>query len=192
MEKTTFRPARPEDSRQIAELFRISSDGVADYIWQGIGEPGEALLDIGERRFVREGTAFSYQNSTMSEKNGDVTGMVHAFVIDDGPEEDSDEDVDPVLRPYHELEVPGSLYISSMAVLPEFRQQGIGTELLQIARTRAREKGCGVLSLLVFEQNDGAVKLYQRNGYRVIDRRPVVPHPMITRTGDVLLMTAPV
>ena len=28
-----LRPARIDDCRRIAELFRMSSDGVADYIW---------------------------------------------------------------------------------------------------------------------------------------------------------------
>jgi ribosomal protein S18 acetylase RimI-like enzyme len=46
--------------------------------------------------------------------------------------------------------------------------------------------------LLVFEQNEGAVELYRRNGFRVVDRAPVVPHESIRYTGEVLLMTATV
>ena len=48
-----FRPADIADSRTIAELFRHSSGGVADYIWQQVAEPGESLLDVGERRYAR-------------------------------------------------------------------------------------------------------------------------------------------
>jgi ribosomal protein S18 acetylase RimI-like enzyme len=48
------------------------------------------------------------------------------------------------------------------------------------------------LSLLVFEQNTGAVKLYEREGFHEVDRAAVVPHPLIYHTGDVILMTAPV
>jgi ribosomal protein S18 acetylase RimI-like enzyme len=48
--------------------------------------------------------------------------------------------------------------------------------------------GFAVLSLLVFEQNRRAVALYHRLGYREVDRRPVVPHPLIHHTGDVILM----
>jgi len=56
----------------------------------------------------------------------------------------------------------------------------------------ARERGCAELSLQVFEQNVGAVQLYERLGFKEIDRRPVVPHELIRYTGDVLLMTASV
>ena len=38
------------DSRRIAELFRIRSGGVADYIWRTLVTPGASLLDVGARR----------------------------------------------------------------------------------------------------------------------------------------------
>jgi hypothetical protein len=47
--KYTLRPARKSDCRRIAELYRISSDGVADYIWAKLAEPGEDVLDVGRR-----------------------------------------------------------------------------------------------------------------------------------------------
>lgn len=67
----------------------------------------------------------------------------------------------------------------------------LGTEMLRIAKEKARQSGCQEVSLLVFTQNEGAVRLYERNGFRVVDRAPVVPHELIRYTGEVLLMTAP-
>ena len=43
MTDVIIRPARREDAGTIAALYRISSDGVADYIWSRLAEPGEAL-----------------------------------------------------------------------------------------------------------------------------------------------------
>jgi hypothetical protein len=43
-----------------------------------------------------------------------------------------------------------------------------------------------------FEQNEEAVRLYERKGFEIIDRARVVPHESIRYTGEVLLMTAPV
>jgi ribosomal protein S18 acetylase RimI-like enzyme len=189
-----LRPARPGDCRRIAELFRISSDGVADYIWSTLQAdyPGASLVEIGERRYARESTAFSYRNCLVAEQDRAVIAMLHAFVIaaSDGPR--ADADVDPVLRPYAELEAPGSLYISGIAVAPQWRGQGLGTRLLVAARERARRLGCRSLSLICFAQNAGARRLYQREGFTVVDRRDIVPHPMIHATGEALLMTAPV
>ena len=43
-------------------------------------------------------------------------------------------------------------------------------------------------SLIVFEQNAGAKRLYERTGYREVARHAVTPHPLIHFTGDALLM----
>ncbi|MGH6915244.1 MAG: GNAT family N-acetyltransferase, partial [Geminicoccales bacterium] len=147
----------------------------------------------GQRRYEREDTAFSYQNCLIADHAGEVRGMLHAYVVD--PPKDpvaAPAPVDPVLKPYGELEVPGSLYIAGVAVLSPFRGQGLGGRLLEAAWDRARSQGVRELSLLCFAGNTGARRLYERSGFVVVDWRPVVPHPMIRHTGDVLLMLAPV
>ena len=42
----------------------------------------------------------------------------------------------------------------------------------------------------MFEQNAVAKRLYERRGFREVDRRPVVPHELIHYMGDALLMVA--
>jgi hypothetical protein len=51
-----LRPAAPEDCLRIAELFRIASDGIADYVWSQLQPdyPGASLLEIGRRRYERQ------------------------------------------------------------------------------------------------------------------------------------------
>ena len=191
-----LRAARIEDCRRIAELFRISSEGIADYVWSRLqeGYPGLSLLEIGERRYERVDTAFSYQNCVVAGRAGEVIGMLHAFVIEPAGSEPAAaaEAIDPVLRPYAELEAPGSLYISAIALQPGERGRGVGTRLLEAARERARAQRCPELSLICFAANAGALRLYARQGFTVVDRRAIVPHPMIHATGEALLMTAPV
>lgn len=184
----TFRDARMSDARAIAALFQISSEGVADYVWTTLQDdyPGLSLVEIGERRYQRENTDFSYQNCLMVESGGTVVGMMHSYAMPEtlAPVPD---DFDPVLRPMAELEIPGSLYISGLALQPAFRNRGLGAQLLGRARGRARTMGLGQLSLLCFEANEGAVRLYRRHGFREVGRRTLVPHPLIHCTGDVLL-----
>lgn len=57
----SMRPARQGDARTIADLFRISSDGVADYVWSLLrGEyGGRSLPEIGAARYARTNNAFS-------------------------------------------------------------------------------------------------------------------------------------
>jgi len=185
MSEPALRPARREDCRDIAALYRISSDGVADYIWSKLAEPGEDPLAVGQRRYAREDTAFSYLNCTVIEHAGRVIGMLVAFPMQVDPAE---VETDPVLAPYSRLEVDDSYYICGMALIPEYRGRGLGTRLLALAEEQAGNKGFDKLSLIVFEQNDGAKRLYERHGYNEVGRAAVYPHPLIHFTGDAILM----
>jgi ribosomal protein S18 acetylase RimI-like enzyme len=192
--EVTFGPATRDDCRKIAELFRICSGGVAEYVWGTLAShyPGLTLLEIGSRRYAGEEGAFSYKNCTVAKLGGEVIAMMHAYPTEGQLEQgEPREPVDPVLEPYSRLEVLGSYYVSGMAVFPEHRGMRLGTEMLKIAKGKARQGGCREVSLLVFTQNEGAVRLYKRNGFRVVDRAPVVPHELIRYTSEVLLMTAP-
>ncbi len=188
-----FRTATKEDCYELARLFRIASSGVADYMWSRLAPkyPGLTPLEIGARRFAREGRNFSYKNCVVAEQDGAVIGMLFTFPIEERAEV-GDEPVDPILKPYEGLEMPGSFFICALALFAGFRGRGVGTEMLSIARRQAHERGFGTLSLLVFEQNEGAVRLYERNGFKVAGRASVVPHELIDHTGDVLLMVSEV
>ena len=189
----TFRAATAEDSRRIAELFSISSDGVVDYVWMTLAPeyPGLEPMEIGAVRYASEEGNFSFTNCVLAEREGEVIGQLCTYPVEASAEE-HDEHLDPILEPYARLEIPGTLYISSLALFDGFRGMGLGTKMLSIARERARERNLDALSLLVFEQNTGAVKLYEREGFHEVDRAAVVPHPLINHIGDVILMTAPV
>ena len=186
-----FRAATREDRYELARLFRMASGGVADYVWSTLAPkyPGLTPLEIGARRFAREEGNVSYRNCVVAEQEGAVIGMLFTFPIEE-EQEAHDEPADPILKPYEELEIPGSFYICALALFPAFRSRGVGTKMLSIAREQAHKRGFSTLSLLVFEQNEGALRLYERNGFEVAGRAPVVPHELIDHTGDVLLMVS--
>ncbi|MEE9300624.1 MAG: hypothetical protein V3V17_05815 [Alphaproteobacteria bacterium] len=53
----------------------------------------------------------------------------------------------------------------------------------------AREKGHGRLSRPVFSENKRALVWYEREGFREIDRRPIILHPLFRyAAGDIILM----
>ncbi len=185
-QNVSFRPALRSESRIIAQLYSTASDGVADYIWTQLTEPGEDILDVGARRYARDDSQFSYKNCTMAELNGEVAGMMVAYPMEDTPQ--PAPDMDPVLRPYAILEQPGSYYICGVAILPQCRNHGVGSQFIDIAQRDALTRNLMQLSLIVFEHNADAKRLYDRNGFYEIARQPVVPHPLIHHTGDALLM----
>jgi len=67
---TPFRAATKGDGRKIAELFRVSSDGVADYVWSTLASEYSGLtpIEIGTRRYAGEEGRFSYKNCIMAER----------------------------------------------------------------------------------------------------------------------------
>jgi ribosomal protein S18 acetylase RimI-like enzyme len=76
-----------------------------------------------------------------------------------------------------------------VATFPRYRGRSVGTELLGQVEQLARQAGCSIVSIEVFEQNEGALRLYRRLGYRVVERRPVIPHNSHPYDGEILLLT---
>ena len=58
------------------------------------------------------------------------------------------------------------LMVETLAVDPAYRGMGIGTALLRKAEARARSMGKRTMSLGVIAENEGAIRLYERLGYR--------------------------
>ncbi|MFQ5943678.1 MAG: ribosomal protein S18-alanine N-acetyltransferase [Anaerolineales bacterium] len=63
------------------------------------------------------------------------------------------------------------VHISTFAVQPEFRMQGIGEDLLKNALVAAAGKGAHVATLEVRESNEAAISLYEKLGFEVVGRR---------------------
>lgn len=62
-------------------------------------------------------------------------------------------------------------YLDTLAVLPQYRRQGIAGRLIQATAERAREIG-KPLGLLVDKENDRARRLYESNGFCFVGERP--------------------
>jgi GNAT superfamily N-acetyltransferase len=188
-----IRPARGEDCFEIARLFLMASEGLAEYIWSRMTEPGESLIETGARRCSGEAIACSYQNCFIAELANTTVGMLNAFPMEERDRPDGlNLNADPALRPLVELRDYNSLFVSGVAVYPQHRGRGIGTRLLAIAEQQAVSYGLTRLSLICLEQNQGAMRLYARLGFREIDRRPLVAHPVWrSYQGDAVLLTKP-
>lgn len=61
-----------------------------------------------------------------------------------------------------------ALYVESIAVDAEIRGLGIGGKLMAEAEARARELNLPLLALDVIGDNQGAIRLYERLGYKIV------------------------
>lgn len=180
-----FRPAEKRDARRIAELYSVASDGVSDYIWSKKARPGDDLLDIGQQRYERRNTDFSFENCLLADTGERVVAVMLSYRMHENLDY---VETDPVLKPFWLLEEPDSLYIAGIAVEEGWRRRGIARTLMRLAETRCRDMGLPCLSLIVFEANTVAYGFYRRLGYKEVMRKTIIPHPLIHYTGDALLL----
>lgn len=176
-----IRVAKREDAPDLARLIDIAGEGIPDWLWRSMAEPGQTGLDVGTARAERESGGFSYTNAIVAEADGKIIGMMLGYVVEKPNAEDisSVDDLPKVFRPFVQLEhlSVGSFYINALAVSPGLRGLGIGRLLLHRAERKAASLGASCISIQSFSQNQGAVKLYRDVGYEKTDSRPVLWHP---------------
>jgi ribosomal protein S18 acetylase RimI-like enzyme len=185
-ERVNIRAAGQRDLPAITEQLRESTSGVVHAV---LGEAGvrawlETRLDptgpgcctAAEILGVIAGHEISYGECAVEQD--DVPGVSDA----------SGE----LLRRIRTLRVPGSWYVSSLAVLPEFRCRGLGARLLGIAAAKAQLAGVPVLSLHVFAEKAIARRLYLSAGLAELGRTTLPSHPALTADSPLLLMAGPV
>lgn len=190
--KFSTRPAQVADIPHLAHALMEASGGLVEAVYEGVIPGREAHLIV-EHLFSRAESTTSVTNCLVAENARRVLGSVHAFPMDamgEGPPDPLvPEDRYYLFAPFEHMHADGSYYIMALAVYPEFQGSGIGQRLMAEAEAVGRAEGFKVMSLNVFAQNTGAVRLYESLGYKEVAREPAVGHDKIRYGGDVLLMT---
>ncbi|MEP0518626.1 MAG: GNAT family N-acetyltransferase [Hyphomicrobiales bacterium] len=176
-----IRPAKREDAPKLARLIDIAGEGIPDWLWRSMAEPGQTALDVGTTRAERDSGGFSYTNAIVAEAEGTAIGMMLGYVVAAPEAEDvsSVGELPEVFRPFVQLEhlSIGSFYINALAVAPGLRGLGLGRLLLKSAERKAASLDVKCLSIQAFSQNQGAIRLYTNMGFARTDSRPVLSHP---------------
>jgi len=186
-----IKKASLQDCYSVAELALIAGEGIPAFFWEQARKNGEDIISVGARNLESETENFSYKNAHVAVVDGKIGGMLLAYRL---PASEAAEDLGELpqfIRPLVELEqcVPESFYVNMLACYPQFRGKGIGSALMSIVDQLAQDAGCHISSVEVFEQNEGALKLYQRLGYNIAESRQVIPHSCHPYTGEIFLLT---
>jgi len=106
----------------------ISSDGVADYIWTKLAQPGEDILAVGQRRYEREDTPFSHENCKMADLRGSLVGMLVAFPM---AVDEEYEETDPmaVIRRAKASDASALADLAERTFRDAFSAQNIATDI---------------------------------------------------------------
>ncbi|MCL4530927.1 MAG: GNAT family N-acetyltransferase [Chloroflexi bacterium] len=178
----SIRPARPDDAMIAASLMRLTMGRSAD-LFSDVesGWTSEKLLAA---LFAHKGGRFSCQVGTVLEVDGKAVGLLVSYpaskmamldlaagrnllsVLGIRPMIRFAKRISPMMN-IREAE-RGEYYISNVGVAPEFQGNGYGAHLLSFAEEQARKFNLKKCSLIVDEHNNGAIRLYQRSGYKII------------------------
>ena len=137
-----FRPAAKPDARLLAALVNFAGEGLPLYLWGKLAQPGETAWEVGIRRAEREEGSFSYRNAIIIEHQGQPAGCLIGYEIPDTPDPIG-SDIPPMFVPLQELEnlAAGTWYVNVLAVLPQYRNHGLGTQLFLLADETGRTAG---------------------------------------------------
>lgn len=158
----TLRRATADDARFIAEnvLRALHIDDVEE-------EHLEHLASICHR----EDTLYSWKNATIALYDGVPAGMMVAY---EGGRYRQMRDVTfPMIRryvgdDYHNMDdetVAGEFYLDSLAVIPEYRNKGIASALMDEFLRLRDEAGMKQATIAVEPENETAYRLYCRYGF---------------------------
>ncbi|OXM83578.1 GNAT family N-acetyltransferase [Paenibacillus rigui] len=172
-----IRPATPEDAAATVPLIL---DAIQDIGYQLTGAAThEEAVERLTYFFTREGNRLSYEHVLVKVLDRQIAGMIlcyhgqHAKAIDQ-----------PLLDRLHEL-LPDreavldqeadedEYYIDALAVSPQWKGRGIGTELISAAEQAARQQCYCKIALNVEQSNTRAQALYQRLGYETDKHRTI-------------------
>jgi ribosomal protein S18 acetylase RimI-like enzyme len=176
-----IRPATPADVDVAASLITMTPGGLTDLV-----RDRKVGRRVAEAAFRARGSGFGFDRTLVAEIDGSVVGQIIRFSgADWNRKTQTRTGLTMVLaagwrygasviregRRHARVTPPvpaDSLYVISLAVIPERRGQGIGSALLRRAVEEALESGLRSVSLDVAGRNGDAIRFYQREGFVII------------------------
>ena len=136
----TLRPARPTDGRPLARLFAdVRTEGRWLITTPGsVSEPSEAF-------WISELIRAAEHLALVAEADGDVVGNILV-------------NVDRGVATEH-------IGVLSICIAHDWRDVGIGSDLVAAAQAWTVERGLRKLSLGVFPDNERAIAVYEKQGF---------------------------
>jgi len=140
----TVEAAEPGDAATVADHWVALANGQRRY--------GSHLRAAANREPIRASMARAAADGRLDvarDDDGDVVGFVHYTVERGSLAQDLTRGV-----------------VNDLYVVPERRGEGIGTALLDAAEATLRDRGVEAVSVEALADNEHAIRLYERRGYR--------------------------
>lgn len=187
-----IRSAHPADTPEIIALTVLASGGLIDFLCQDL------KIDMTRDEVLRAGILaeqgeLSYHNTDVAVCEDQVVGIAASYPASQHRMTAEMQQLFSterliVLENFYNSRVEGSLYLNTLAVKPTFQRQGIGTQLIQATKEKARLRGFEQLSLMVLVHNIDAIRLYHQQGFESVKSIPLGSHPQLPHNPGCILM----
>ena len=151
---------------------------------------GPMIKEVWENAFRHSRSCFSYQHPHFVEDNGQIAGMASAYSCECKRKEEMRSLLMilrylkwGVFKRINYMRRSGDIlaqigeddyYLSNLATYPDFRGRGLVTRLLKEVEKAAQGAGCKRMVIDVETANERAIKLYERLGYSIELKSPVL------------------
>src|SRR5574341_656401 len=151
-----FREGRKEDSYRIAELDNIASEGALDFLFHDL-VPGMSPVQIVASGLANDQYPHTYRNVIVAEHQGSIIGMSLSFpsqfhAITEELRGFLPGDRLEHFKDFFSSRVEGSYFLDALSVEKQYRNIGIGTELIKLTTKKAAKEGFKTLNLIVFSE----------------------------------------
>ncbi len=189
-DSVTIRAAAAEDAPELARLIDLAGGGVYEFLLDGL------VAGLTAREMLMPGLAgrtgsLSYRQSGVAVMDGRIVGVAHGYPVDWVRTEDySGLPPDRVahLASFSTTQDWGSYFLSALAVDPARQRRGIAGRLLAWFYERARTGGFDRVTLHVWADNEGAQRLYAKEGFVELGRAAIPRHPRLPHEGGSVLL----
>jgi len=164
-----IRPAKPADTEEVVPLIIQAMDKLAKKLTNV--EDDEIINQIFKHFFQQKDNQYSYQNTLVFEDEGKILGSLNAY--DGGKLLKLRQPFLAYLAEHYQANnthqgtetQSGEFYLDTISVNPLAQGKGIGKQLIKAGIDWAEQLGNHTVGLLVEQNNDRAIKLYQNMGF---------------------------
>jgi len=204
-----LRDADIEDAPFLADVCLLADRDTLGFLLEGL-RPNMPVADLLTRLCRTEDTPYSYRHFTVAVDDDQIVGGISVIPAPDTRRLDEHLadalhglglGIVGVLRWFvrrlrlasrsKALALPDNcLLIGNVAVLPAYQGMGVGRRLVEHAVEAAGAGGFDSVCLFVWQDRDGAVRFYERNGFEVANAAKFRPHPRLPHEGRYLMQRA--
>jgi DNA-3-methyladenine glycosylase I len=176
--------ARKEQSSDIARLIMTAMTDDCCLHFCGVGYGLEDFQRMMTMLVEREDSQYSYRNTLVAMDGDRLVGIAVSY---DGGRlhelrqafvEAAKTCIGKDHSGMDDETQAGELYLDSLAVLPDYRRQGIARRLLKATKEKADRMGLPCVGLLVDKGNPAGESLYVSVGFRYVNDNSWGGHPM--------------